>query len=234
MKRQIINMVIAGILLMGVSISAAGDSTFEFYAKTSSETLSSETGDMGTKLRKVFSQQAIKTQQQKIDFAEYFSHLKKTVLYATKLATYSEYENDLRFAKDKEIFKGLPEETSSARKNGPPVDRKEFVRNKYDRMKKNIGEEIETYDDLILLSLDTCETLIENDLSGILDDSANQEKIAAYIRSESYKKYMAKKKRFRQGWPELGNRISSQLANWGPKPPSMEDPILDPRIVGAI
>lgn len=234
MKRQIINMIIAGILLMGVSISAAGDSTFEFYAKTSSETLSTETGDMGSKLRKVFSQHAINTQQQKIDFAEYFSHLKKTVLYATKLATYSEYENDLRFAKDKEIFKGLPEEASSARKKGPPVDRKEFVRNKYDSMKKNIGEEIETYDDLILLSLDTCETLIENDLSGILDDSANQEKIAAYIRSESYKKYMAKKKRFRQGWPALGNRISSQLAMWGPKPPSMEDPILDPRIVGAI
>lgn len=234
MKRQIINMVIAGILLTGANISAAGDSTFEFYAKTSSETLRTETGEMGTKLRKVFSQQAIKTQQQKIDFAEYFSHLKKTVLYATKLATYSEYENDLRFAKDKEIFKGLPEESGNTRKNDPPVDRKEFVSNKYDRMKKNIGEEIETYDDLILLSLDTCETLIENDLSGVLDDSGNQGKIAAYIRSETYRKYIAKKKQFRQGWPALENRISAQLVMWGPKPPSMEDPILDPRIVGAI
>ena len=39
MKRPIINMVIAGIFLAGVNISAAGDSTFEFYAKTSSETL---------------------------------------------------------------------------------------------------------------------------------------------------------------------------------------------------
>lgn len=234
MKRPIINMVIAGILLTGVNISAAGDSTFEFYAKTSSEILRTETGEMGAKLRKVFSQQAIKTQQQKIDFAEYFSHLKKTVLYATKLANYSEYENDLRFAKDNEIFKGLPEEPGNTRKNDPPVDRKEFVRNKYDRMKKNIREEIETYDDLILLSLDTCETLIENDLSGILDDSGNQEKIVAYIRSESYRKYITKKKQFRQGWPALANRISAQLDMWGPKPPSMEDPILDPRIVGAI
>lgn len=234
MKKHIIHMVISGILSMGVNIAAAGDSTFEFYAKTSSQTLRTETGEMGTKLRNVFSQQAINTQQQKIDFAEYFSHLKKTVLYATKLATYSKYENDLQFAKDREIFKGLPEESGHPRKNDPPVDRKEFVRNKYDRMKKNIGEEIETYDDLILLSLDTCETIIENDLSGILDDSGNQEKIAAYIRGETYRKYKTKEKQFNQGWSALANRISAQLVMWGPKPPAMEDPILDPKIVGAI
>ncbi len=39
---------------------------------------------------------------------EYYSNLKKMVLFATKLSIYSDYETDLQFARVNEVFKGLP------------------------------------------------------------------------------------------------------------------------------
>jgi len=234
MKRAIVYIMISGLILVTANLAAAGNSLFEYYTKTTPETLKAETGEMGAKLKTAFSQNSIKSKQEQIDFSEYFSNLKKSVLYASKLATYSEYGTDLRFARDKEIFKGLPDEEKAYGKSGPPLDRKEFVSNKYGKMKKNIEEEIETYNDLILFSLDTCETLTENDLSGILQDPGNHNKVKNYIRGDEYRGFEEKIVRLDQTWPKLSNRISAQFALWQPRPLSLEDPIIDPKIVGAI
>jgi len=214
--------------------TASAESLYESYTSTTKDTLTKETNDMGRKLRTVFAQDSVKKFQQRIDFADYFSNLKKTVLLATKLATYSEYETDLKFARDKEIFKGLPEDSRPSRRNGPQVDRKDFVRNKYDRMKKNIEEEIETYDDIIRLSMDTCETIAENDLSGILESPTNHEKVLQFTESKPYREYQGKRSQFEKGWPLLASRISVQFSLWEASLPSPEDPIINPEIVGAI
>lgn len=225
--------VLTAIFLVVTANYAAGESLFDYYTNATTETLSAETSDMSTDLRTVFSQGSVNKQQQKIDFAEYFSSLKKTALFATRLAVYSEYETDLRFARDNEVFKGLPEDPSY-RNNGPPIDRKDFVKNKYGRMKINIEEEIETYNDLILLSLDTCETLTTNDLSDILENEGHRDKINKFMQGEEYREYQTRRAGFRERWPGLESRMSAQFTAWRPKPPSADDPIIDPNIVGAI
>jgi hypothetical protein len=221
------------IFLVVTANHATGESSFDYYTNATSETLSAETSDMSTELKTVFSQGSVYKQQQKIDFAEYFSSLKKSALFATRLAVYSEYETDLRFARDNEVFKGLPEDISH-RNNGPPIDRKDFVENKYGLMKKNIEEEIETYNDLILLSLDTCETLTTNDLSNILENEGHRNKINKFMQGKEYQEYQTRRAGFRERWPELENRMSAQFAAWRPNPPSADDPIIDPSIVGAL
>jgi hypothetical protein len=212
---------------------ASSESLFDYYTKASTATLSTESSDMNTDLRTVFSQGSVIKQQQKIDFAEYFANLKKTAFFATRLAGYSEYKTDLRFARDNEVFKGLPEDTPS-RNNGPSLDRKEFVKNKYDQMKRNIEEEIETYNDLILLSLDTCEMLTTNDLSNILGNQNYRDKINKFMQGKEYREYLTRRAGFHERWPGLESRMSAQFAAWQPRPPSADDPIIDPNIVGAI
>ena len=220
-------------LAITVNYAVASENLFDHYTNATTETLSAETSEMSTNLRAVFSQDSINKQQQKIDFAEYLANLKKTVLFANRLAVYSEYETDLRFARDNEVFKGLPE-VNPAGTNGSQLDRKDFVKNKYGRMKKNIEEEIETYEDLILLSLDTCETLTTNDLSNILGNENHRVKISKFMQGEDYRKFQTRRAGFRERWPELESRMSAQFTPWLPKPPSPDDPIINPNIVGAI
>ena len=221
------------IFLVVTANYAAGEPLFDYYTNATAEKLSAETSDMGTELKTVFSQGSVNNQQQKIDFAEYFSNLKKTAIFANRLAVYSEYETDLRFARDNEVFKGLPDDIPSGNK-GRPINRKEFVENKYGRMKKNIEEEIETYNDLILLSLDTCEMLTTSDLSDIFKNESHRKKINAFMQGEEYREYQTRRASFRERWPELESRMSAQFAAWRPKPPSADDPIIDPNIVGAL
>ena len=236
MKRiyTIIGLGVSILLLASGGAAAAQDSLFEQYTRAPGETLSDETAEMGRQLRAVFSQGPVKERQQQIDFAEYFSHLRKAVLYASRLAVYGTYTTDLRFARDNEIFKGLPEEPETDSNGGPPVDRKSFVQNKYDRMKKNVEEEIETYKDLILLSLDGCESLTGSDLSGILTRPDHGERIRSYINGDAYREYLAKAVALKKGWPKLEARIAGQVALWQPKPASPDTPILDPRVIGAL
>ena len=101
-------------------------------------------------------------------------------------------------------------------------------------MKKNVEEEIETYDDLIQLSLDVCETVTENDLSGILDNPAFRGKVKHFREGEAVKEFQAKQGRFNKRWTEISNRISAQFALWQPRPASPDDPIINPGIIGAI
>lgn len=225
--------VLTALIILVTANYAVGESLFDFYTNATTDKLSAETSAMGKNLRTVFSQGSVNTQQQKIDFAEYLSSLKKSTLFATRLAVYSEYETDLRFARDNEVFKGLPENIP-ARNIGPPLDRKDFVENKYGRLKKNIEEEIEIYNDLILLSLDTCETLTINDLSDILENEDHRDKVNEFMQGEAYREYQTRRAGFSERWPQLETRISAQFAAWQAKPLSADDPIIDPNIVGAI
>lgn len=226
--------VLAGVLIILSSQWAAAGSLYEYYTSVSTKTLKTETKGMGKELSATFNQKGISSRQQKIDFADYYANLKKLVLYSSKLATYSEYGKDLRFARDNEVFKGLPMETKTHGKNGPQLDRKDFVNKKYGEMKKNVEEEIETYVDLIKLSLDACETLTQNDLSGFAEDKKHQRRVVSFKRGKEFRDYLKKSGRLAERWPLLAARISNQLSLWDPRPASPDDPLINTKIAGAI
>jgi hypothetical protein len=227
-------MVLAGGLTLGMTQWATAESLYEYYTSASTDTLKMETAEMGEKLTATFGQTAISNRQQRIDFAEYYSNLKKLVLYASRLAGYSEYGRDLQFARDNEIFKGLPDKAAGTDKGGPQLDRKDFVNKKYGEMKKNVEEEIETYVDLLKLSLEACETLIQNDLNGFADNRAYQDRIADFKRGREFREYLTKESRFAGTWPDLAGRITRQIARWDPQPASPDDPIINTKIAGAL
>ncbi len=213
---------------------AQAESLYEFYTNASKESLDTETKEMGEKLKNVFNERSINSEQRKIDFSQYYSSLQKLVVYASKLATYSDYETDLRFAKDKEIFKGLPENTGNNVEQDLKPDLKDYASKKYDKMKTNVEDEIQTYEDLILLSLDSCESLAGNDLSGFTRDESSREKILDFMRSDMYMDFAKKQPRFAERWNNLNSRLSYQFSLWEETPLSPDSPIIDPAVTGAL
>ena len=225
---------LAGALALLTGQWAAAGSLYEYYTGTDTEALKTETREMGKQLSATFNQGKISVSQQQIDFADYYANLKKLVLYAGKLSTYSEYGKDLRFARDNEVFKGLPTETGPPLKSQSSLNRKDFVNKKYREMKKNVEEEIETYVDLIKLSLDACETLTQNDLSGFTENRQHVDRIMNFKQGREFQHYMEKTGRLAGTWPRLAARISTQLSLWGPKAASPDDPLISTKIVGAL
>lgn len=225
--------VIAGVIIGG-SISVGAETLYEKYAASTRDSLEQETAEMGRQIRSRFSQDAIFKHQQQIDFAEYFSNLKKALFYGSKLATYSEYERDLQFARDNEMFKGLAEVTENENPGDRSATRKDFVQSKYRYMKKNVQEEIDTYEDFMLQSLEACESLANNDLYGFLDNPTNRDKVRAYLTEPAYKRFGEKSVAFGGRWPEFYRRLDDQIGRWQPKQPSPDEPLIDPAIVEAL
>ncbi len=225
----------SGLLVLMAVLPAAAESLYEYYTTASQAELDSETRDMGHQIKRAFDQKDIALHQRQIDFGEYYSNLKKMVFFTTKLAIYSDYETDLQFARDNEVFKGLPDkEPAALQGNRPKMDRKDFVTKKYGRMKKNVNEEIETYLDLIQLSLDACETLSGNDLSGFLDDPQFRTRVRDFSETKEFQAYAENQSRLTDRWPDLAGRISSQLTLWQAQPQSPEDPLINLDVTGAI
>ncbi len=227
-------------LILGLGLILAGqvrgedDSLYAQYTRASVDTLKSETREMGRKLGDMFDPKSVSSCQLDIDFAEYCANLKKALFYAAKLANYSDYEQDLGFARDKEIFKGLPDEGEVASTGNPPLDRKDFVGRKYERMTENIQEEMETYLDLIRMSLDACEMLAENDLSGFLADETCRRSMERLKAEDLFAEYRKKEGRLSHRYPAIASQISGQIALWDPRAPSPDEPLIDPRITEAL
>ncbi|CCK78253.1 hypothetical protein [Desulfobacula toluolica] len=238
MKKNNVMTIMVHIISLTVLVSANsfGQSLFKAYTETSQQDLAQETQQMSEQIIKKFNPQSMASTQQKIYFYEYFSNLKKLVLYGTKLATYAEYEQDLAFAKKNEVFKGLPEK-HAAGKTGNPSDfnRTGFVNEKYKMMQTNIKDEIDTYKDLIQSSLDSCEHLSLYDLNPSSMNAKNTDRIQYYFQtSESYKAYLEKQDKLAAAWPLLAQRIKKQTDMWQEKGLEPEDPVIDRSITKAI
>ncbi len=229
-KSLLLAMVVASLALQPVF----AQTLYEKYTQSSKEDLEPETRDMGKQLTRTFNAASINKKRQEIEFAKYFSNLKKLVLYGTKLAAYGEYEKDLHYARDNDIFKGLAEEPSGEQSVASDLDRRQFVDDKFKSMKKNVEEEIDTYVDLIMVSLDVCEYLTQYDLSELLSNPEYSERIQRYGRSEEFANFEAKKRRLSAGWPDLERRISAQFSIWGAKAASPDDPLISPGVTGAL
>lgn len=222
------------LLLCGLLGPAHAESLFEQYSRKSATDLNLETQEMGQQLKSYFSVENIAQKQQQIDFSEYRSNLKKALLYAVSLTTYSEYEKDLQFARDKEIFKGLPIELKTSSGDENLQRRKDFMGKKYLRMQKNVEEEIATYSDLLLLSLETCETLTRQDFSGIQEDSRFIEEMRDFLHGEDGQRFQTRQTEMARRWPLLSQRLAGQVALWQRPSIKPDAPIIDPQIIGAL
>jgi len=223
------------LLLLCVLISSASaESLFEQYASKNATELNAETHAMGHKLKSYFSAENIQQKQQQIDFSEYHSNFKKVLLYSISLSTYSEYERDLQFARDKEIFKGLPIGIDETQGDEAARQRHDFMGKKYLRMQKNVEEEVATYSDLLLLSLETCENLTRQDLSGILDNNTYVDEMRDFLHSETVQRYQKRQPQLTKRWPELNQRIADQIALWQRPAVKANAPIIDAQIVEAL
>lgn len=174
------------LLLAGNSF---GESLFKSYTDKTAEDLKTETRAMSDKIRVKFSQADVEHAQQKIDFHDYASNLKKLIIFGSRLASYADYEADLKFARDNELFKGLPDKEKEA-----PENKARFVREKYEKMQHNVKDEIDAYKDLILMSLDSCEMLAANDLSGFAADLGAQQKMQVFLKPAGIIRNMSLKK----------------------------------------
>ena len=229
---------IALVMIVGIGSfkvnSVRAESLYEYYADASSTELEKETRIMGQELKQTFSQDNIHRNQQKIDFATYFTNLKKAVLYSGKLSTYSQYHEDLAFARDNEVFKGLPEDPRDQTSDKELRSRKEFVAEKYERTKLNVEEEIDIYIDLLTLALDVCESMSINDLSGFVTLEENQAQIVKWQHGDQYTAYLRTAVNLAQTWPEIEKRITDQCSLWQERPASPEAPIISAKLVGSL
>ena len=229
---------IALVMIVGIGSFKADPvraaSLYEYYADASSTELEKETRTMGRELKQTFSQDNIHRNQQKIDFATYFTNLKKAVLYSGKLSTYSQYHEDLAFARDNEVFKGLPEEPRDQTSDKELRSRKEFVAEKYERTKLNVEEEIDIYIDLLTLALDVCESMSVNDLSGFVTLEENRAQIVKWLHGDQYAAYHKTAPNLGQTWPEIEKRIAVQCSLWQGRPASPEAPIISAKLVGSL
>ena len=217
-------------LIILISGNCFSDSLFKEYTEKSRQELMDETDTMSKEIKDTFNQRSVEIAQQKIDFYDYFSNLKKLVLYGSKLATYAEYDQDLKFAKDNELFKGLPDDQKEKAEFTT-----RFVNEKYNKMQHNVKDEIETYEDLIQISLDSCELLSSNDLSGFVASPGSRQRIQLYFEnSKDFKRYLEKRDRLGKTWPDIELRIKKQMALWNEKGMDPEDPIIDRKITEAI
>jgi len=213
-----------------LSSNGFSNSLYKAYTDKSRQDLIQETQEMSEQIKDQFDQDSMERAQQKIDAYDYFSNLKKMILYGSKLSTYSEYETDLNFAKDNELFRGLPEKEEDS-----PEFTKRFVNEKYDKMMVNVRDEIETYQDLIYISLDSCELLSSNDLSGFVESTVFRRRMQAYFdSSRDFQLYQEKQDRLAKKWPEIESRINRQIMLWKESGNAPDDPIIDPMITKAL
>ncbi len=236
--KKLFLLVTALIMVVGISglrpNSCAAQSMYEYYAEASVPELEQDTRTMGQELKKTFSQNNIHLNQQKIDFATYFTNLKKAVLYGSKLSTYSQYRQDLDFARDNELFKGLPASPREQVSGKERLSRKEFVAEKYERTKGNVEDEIEIYIDLLTLSLDVCESMSANDLSGFLELKQNRNQILKWQQSEEFTVYQQRSSELVKAWPEIEKRLAAQCSLWQDRPAAPNAPIISASLVNAL
>jgi hypothetical protein len=228
--KQSICLIMAMVWLGLVAGPGYGQSLYLSYVEKSEEDLKQETKEMSKDIRNRFSISSVEKAQQKIDVYDYFSHFKKMLMYGGKLGTYADYETDLAFARDNELFKGLPETPDP----GETV-KTDFVADKYERMTTDVENEIDTYTDLVLVSLDACELLAVTSFMGIDQSDLLRHKIRAFLNTgQVYEVFAEKQAAFARTWPGLSARITAQLQMWEIQGSGPDDPIIDPKITEAI
>lgn len=228
MKKIIIAWVFA---FLALSAPCFGAGLVEFYTTADKAQLEAETARMGESLRTMFSQGDVDSKLRDIDFAEYYANMQKLVFYGAKLANYCDYEAELTFARDKEIFKGLPKHKQEPGAKEEVKAAKEFAGAKYEGMSANIKDEIATYTDLIHQALDACQSVAENDLTGIMEHAPYRRRIERMMQGRKFSEFKEARPRLSSRWPKIAGAIDQQFAIWQPPTPDADSPIIAPDLL---
>lgn len=235
MKTDLVVGLLMFCVVLGTASKAQAQSLYEQYADSRREQLDEQTAAMGRKLEKMFSQASVYQGQQSIQSAEYLANLKRAIFYATHLAVFAGYEHDFQFARDHELFQGLPATPPAGADPQQAAERSAFAGRKYARLKESAEEEIETYTDLMVQSLEACEEMVgKNNLVALEDNHANRERVGILLKSAVFRDYTAKQADLVRGWPHLASRLRVQLDLWRPRPASPNDAVIDRAITGAL
>jgi hypothetical protein len=211
--------------------SLAAGSLYDRYTTASRESLEKETVDMLGGLKKTFRYEDIGLKERRIDLADYAAHLEKAAVYASRLAAYSNKEEDLRFARENELFQGLPDETEDPEQRRI---RKDFVETKFERMNQNVEEEISTYKDMILICIEECEAKMDGDLGAAAGDEAVVRAMQRHLAGKAFQDYARIRGSIRETWPELERRLALQISLWSLPGADPEAPIISTSITGAL
>lgn len=230
-----------GLALLFSSQNVMAESLYEFYLNTPKATLQSETRQMSSDLKMKFTERGIVAKRQEILFAGYLSNLEKAVAYASKIAPYSQYEEDLKYARDHEVFKmlhedDLSEKSGEAEEARELRDRKKYAGKKVDQMEKNVLEDIDIYSSMITIALDDCEDVFYSDLDNknFFTNENFADRIQDFFASDVYIEYLERHKDFASRWPGMETRLRRQVELWGQVEVNGEQPIIDPEIVQAL
>jgi len=230
MNKNIINLVTLFILIIPVQLYS--ETLYEKYAKATEKELESETKQLAHKINSVFDERNLRLKQSVIDFSEYFSSLKNLIFFCNRLAVYSSYEQDLKFGRDNEMFKGLPE--TPEKNQNQQSGKKSLINAKYEKLKDNVLAEIETYDDMSEMFMDTC-LAKTNDMffqENIIQNPLFKSQIEKYfLSSNEFKEFVTKKNMLTKFRPQLLHYIEKQVHLWKTPLPSPDTPIIDPEIV---
>ena len=242
MTRKYLQIVVcAGLAVLFAGQTVLAESLYEFYMNTPTETLQAETQQMSRDLKMKFTEQGIVAKRQEIIFSGYLSNLEKAVVYASKIAPYSQYEEDLKYARDNEVFKVLKDDEFRAVSGDAAVakdlrDRKKYAGKKVDQMEKNVEEDIDIYSAMIKMALDDCEDVLYSDLDSknFFTNENFKDRVNDFFGSDAYGLYLERQKNFTLRWPGLETRLRRQVELWGQVEVDGGQPIVDPDIVQAL
>jgi len=203
-------------------------SLLEYYNTADKETLSKETNEMTENLKSVFSSKEIKATEAELEFSSYITNFKNLIRYMSKLTGYADYEKNIKFGRDREIYQVLPEEGKLEE------NRKLVIDEKYDRLETITKEEILTYQDTIESSFDACEIYTNTLFWGdkLFQNPKFKETMDDYFRDEMFQTYKKEERPIlEKSHPEYVNRIDRLVSLWKEPPLKPHSPIIDPDIV---
>ncbi len=202
----------------------------EYYNTTDKETLVKETAEMSGKLKSLFNSEEIEATEAELDFSRYFTNFKNLIRYVSKLAGYTDYEENIQFGRDREIYQILPEEGELEE------DKKSVIAEKYNRLEAIANEEILVYQDMIETSFDACEIYTDTLFWGdkIFKKPKFKETMENYFRDEMFQTYEREKKPLleeSEDYRQYANRIDRLVSLWKEPPPDPTSPIINPDVV---
>ncbi len=203
-------------------------SLLEYYNTTDRDTLDRSTEEMTGKLKGIFNKKKIEQTEAELDFSKYHTSFKNLFLYINKIAGYTDYEENIKFGRDKEIYKLLPLEGEIK------PDKKAVVDEKYKRLEEITREEIFTCQEMIESSFDACELYTETLFWGekFFSNPGSKETMMDFFESDLFRKYQEENRALvMKAYPEYVSRIDRLVFLWKEKPLKPTSPLIDPDIV---
>jgi hypothetical protein len=206
----------------------AGGSLLEYYNRADQETLNAGTEKMAEDLKGMFDKEEIIRTENDLQFSRYFTNFKNLVLYANKLAGYVDWEENIKFGRDNELYRELPKEGELTK------DKKLHISEKYNRLEGITVEEINTYREMMEISFNACEFYTENDFA-FFDNRKYREKMEDFFQGGRFQMFEQEKRELlEKEHSDCIKRIDTLVAAWRERNPDPDSPIIAPEIIESL